>query len=993
MQPKNRRASCGKRVGESALADIAEKVSGNSFSAEVLHAVTPAQMIRNPLQARYLLLFAYCFATVSALVFQKFLLPMIPSMHAGSGLLMHDAVYFHDSAMLLADDIREHGWSAWSAWSIKTMTAGNVAVLAALYAAFSSSDPALIIPVNAFFHAVGATLVMLIGRELWPGRTGVIAGLLAGVLFTIFPSALSWYSQPLKDGYAIAGILLVLYSWLRALNPRSVRGGVSTLIMWMAAGILLLMFVKPYYLKLLVVPAGVTACIAVVHALQTRHPQRRQIVSFYLLMIVSIGVLLAVFKPIAAQGGTQYAQWSASQKKSGNWTWTWEKSSWLPGSLDGYLEIAAETRAGLIQYNQKVGAGSLIDADAAPRSAMEIAFYLPRALQVGVFSPFPDTWLQKPSITRLVAVAETSLWYLIAPGLLLALYYRRSLELFITLIFAAYFLTVLSFVTPNIGTLYRYRYAFEFLLIVSALGGWVQFFLNRGNGRAGQKSEPATDPAVAPAGNVMNHRDEKKRLFGGAAAVSLITLIGSLGFFVRDLLMTRWFGAGNEMDIFSLGAMIPMFLVSVLSMPAGIAIIPVYSALRMNEPAVSNKLISAAISALTLFLATVFVVLYFFLPYLFSTLGWHYAPEKLAAIRNVTDVYLVIMLLSGFIIIANAVLNAEKRSIFPAMAQIAVPIIVIAALAIFGRRYGIYAAVYGMLAGQLLNLVVVAYPLRGRGLLSSLRPDAAFMRKFLPFRQYSLLAAVAVSAALIVPTANAIAARLPAGSVAIISFGTKVILLITGVVGIGMNTVLLPYFSNLVARLHHRQAQSDLSFFLVIVTLLSAPVALVLTLLTEPMLKLVFSNSALTADNVQALTRVIQYGVIQLPFFTCSLVAIKYMNAYQRSGIILLSSIVGFALTVVLGVFFAKHLGVGGISLAISLSMAVSASIIIFYANFLRHLPISDSIFIVFNWVIFITLFICLHFGLYVGEAISLIAYLLLVAGHWKAAIVEWQSA
>ena len=58
----------------------------------------------------------FCYAACTALIFQKLLLPMIPSLHAGDGLLVHDAIFFHTEAINLANQIRESGWSNWSLW-------------------------------------------------------------------------------------------------------------------------------------------------------------------------------------------------------------------------------------------------------------------------------------------------------------------------------------------------------------------------------------------------------------------------------------------------------------------------------------------------------------------------------------------------------------------------------------------------------------------------------------------------------------------------------------------------------------------------------------------------------------------------------------------------------------------------------------------------------------------------------------------------------------
>lgn len=48
----------------------------------------------------------FCFATSAALLFQKALLPRLPALHAGSGLLDGDSIYFHNVAVELAARIR-----------------------------------------------------------------------------------------------------------------------------------------------------------------------------------------------------------------------------------------------------------------------------------------------------------------------------------------------------------------------------------------------------------------------------------------------------------------------------------------------------------------------------------------------------------------------------------------------------------------------------------------------------------------------------------------------------------------------------------------------------------------------------------------------------------------------------------------------------------------------------------------------------------------------
>ncbi len=202
-----------------------------------------------PLHPAIVFLLFFSYATAAALLFQKSLLPLVASVHHGQGLVEGDSAYFHAVAVDLADRIRQHGWSEWRVYPTHAAT-GNVALLGALYALFGI-DPSLIVPVNAALHALAGTLLFLLGQMLWPGRVGMLAGVTAGTLFVVFPSALNWYGQIHKDGFAITGTLLVLMSWVIAETGCFGFRKVATALPAVLVGLLLIVFVRPYNLMLI----------------------------------------------------------------------------------------------------------------------------------------------------------------------------------------------------------------------------------------------------------------------------------------------------------------------------------------------------------------------------------------------------------------------------------------------------------------------------------------------------------------------------------------------------------------------------------------------------------------------------------------------------------------------------------------------------------------------------------------------------------------------
>lgn len=243
-----------------------------------------------------------------------------------------------------------------------------------------------------------------------------------------------------------------------------------------------------------------------------------------------------------------------------------------------------------------------------------------------------------------------------------------------------------------------------------------------------------------------------------------------------------------------------------------------------------------------------------------------------------------ILVLSGLVVLGNALLNALGRYAVPAGAQAVVPLFAIGALLAFGRSHGAVVAVLGMFAGQVANLLIVTKLLAREGISLPLTPVRAFPdgRTFLG--QYLPLVAAALFTNLWVPVSTAMVSALPEGSVAAFGLGTKAVLFITGTIGSGIATVILPYFSRILARDRMVDVSRELSFFLTAAAAIAIPAGIVLYLASEPVVRLVFEGGRLRPDEAREVARVMAYGILQLPFFTVNAVLLRYLIAARRSG-------------------------------------------------------------------------------------------------------------
>lgn len=929
----------------------------------------------------------FCFTTSAALLFQKFLLPMMPHLHAGQGLLDGDSLYFHTVAVNLADKIKHEGWHSWTLVPGLAAT-GNVAILGALYAVFGV-DPTLIIPVNAALHALGGLMIFRIAGLLAPGRVGHMAGLCGALLFIAFPSALNWYGQVHKDGFSIAGFLILIYTWLRtatcmAGERRFLIAAAGTL-----TAVLLMAFVRPYNLIPLFAVMLVVFTVTLAARAVFQGTEIRNLAALMLSMVIILsGAIWA-----KQSGSTESYTYDGTEWAEALGDWSWKSSSWMPNILEGYAETTARTRARSMHFGQRDNAGSMIDTAIKPDHVEAVISYAPRALQIALFAPFPSTWFDKISAARLVSIAENSIWYVLAPGVILAVYLVRSGPLLTALGFATLFLYIYGFVIPNVGTLYRIRYPFLFLFILAGLIGWFelmqrrQWWLFRR-----QPAPPVSNPRnAAPAATIAP--PSHKKMLGAGAAVAVFTGLGYIGLFFRDVLLARWFGTGSALDSFFLATALPMFLVATMSIPIGTMLVPQFLAARDRQsPAAAQELVSKISFVYLCVAVAVVIAMWLGAVPLLAAIAPDFTAEKLDTSAVILRWMLPILALSGLVIMNNAMLNIVGRYTVPSASQIAVPVASILALLAFGAEFGIRVVVAGMLAGQVINFLIVHHSLRRCGF--SIRPrwvsDKQATRNAL--QQYLPLVAAALFVNIATPVNMGMAAGLIEGSVGALGLGNKIVTLASGLVAAAIGAVVLPYFSALLARNRLLDARNELSFFVLAASVATIPLTLIMFEAAEPIIRLAFKGGAFDDKAVTTVARVMSYGILQLPFYTVNLLILKFAIASHRAGRVMLASLLGLAVNILLDLLLMKTLGVAGIALATTLATATSTVFMLLLFNRLGHISWMDLTMIALSWMLFTTLVVCLHYHSYPGVIVSLMALSVFLYSGWNM-LARWRTA
>jgi murein biosynthesis integral membrane protein MurJ len=841
-------------------------------------------------------------------------------------------------------------------------------------------------------------MIYLLGQRLWPGKIGRLGGLMAGILFLGFPSALQWYGQNHKDAFAIAGILSMLYAWLTALDSSAEKQW-RQLILLMLSGAALLAVVRPYYPTLVLCSFGFSWVFCFfISTIRGRLKEDLRGLGAAIVLVMLLLPIALLSAPISKKTGGAYGvQMSEGLIKEVNEAivikkkllrlsaiknvgvknqllledkelaedikkpW-WVKSELLPDVLDRQLERISTIRAHFIIFSQQVGAGSSIDADNMPDNAVSMLCYLPRAMFVGFFVPFPTHWTEKVSAVRLVGAIETLIWYVVTSGVFVLLYRRPSRPLIAGLLFVSILIMVLSYAHPNIGSLYRQRFGLWFFALLCGAVGWsnlIYRFLYPAT--ADTLSDAHRQTTVA---NDVLPKGKKEALAASGAVVLIVTLCCYLGFIARDLMLARLNGMSSRMDVFFSASMIPMFFVTFVALPLS----DTFTAPFLRTAGTPGKqgtaplervfmlyavVILGGISILTLLLADRLIPLV-----LKTTSG-----DALSLGTNILRLYAPIIFFSAWTVIGNSILNARHYSRQAAQAQLIVPIVTIGAIIASPAQHGLYAAALGMTVGTFLNAVAVVWLVRNLGL--SLWPTRNVQMPFLKkvLNPYWWLSAAAFFTAANTPVSYFFASTIENGMVAVWALASKIVTLFTGLASVGIAAIVLPHLAHWVERENVPERKNDVLFLLLMGTWIGIGLALVVFVFSEPLVFVLFNGGRVQDEQLRALAAVVKVGCLQLPMVVASAVIVKVTAVTGRSVKTVVAALGMITINIACNLALVPYFGILGIALSSVISMGVSTAFLMTMERRACLLKKTEVLLLIISWTVLGGVSVATHFG------------------------------
>jgi len=416
------------------------------------------------------------------------------------------------------------------------------------------------------------------------------------------------------------------------------------------------------------------------------------------------------------------------------------------------------------------------------------------------------------------------------------------------------------------------------------------------------------------------HNSVNRGILRAALSVGAVGVVVKLAALGKEIAVAGVYGRSDAMDAFLAAALIPGLLVNLISESMNQALIPTLVRVRELEGRErARQLLSNSMRWMCLLLAAATAAMALGARGFFPLIASHFPVAKLDLSIRLFYALLPVILMTGIATNCTAVLTTVESFALPALAPIVISISIIIGSLAFGGRIGIWAMVYGTLAGSLIHAAVVARMMNSHGYAFSLRWHGMTEATRTVGRQYGpvLLSSVVASGGLLVD--QSMAAMLPAGSVSALVYANRFVSVVAMLLAGAVSTAIVPHFSRIIAQREWTACRKTVDTWVRITAIAALPVAGLTIVSSHLLVRIAFQHGAFQTRDTEVVAKTLAMYAIQIPFFVTSRVYYRFLVAMLRTDLVLACGAINLGVDIVLNLVLMRWLGVAGIALATSM--------------------------------------------------------------------------
>lgn len=384
----------------------------------------------------------------------------------------------------------------------------------------------------------------------------------------------------------------------------------------------------------------------------------------------------------------------------------------------------------------------------------------------------------------------------------------------------------------------------------------------------------------------------------------------------REIVLSNLFGASSAVSAVKVATNIPLaFYDLLIGGHVNSAIIPILSEIASRDGQRALwQLVSILISAVTVMLAVLVLVLELLAPQIVSVAGGAEFVELAASLLRITAPALVFMALFA---VLSATLYALREFTWPAFAGAAFNGTVVIITFVFAGQYGVSAFALGWLVGALVQLLLQLPGLHDARLHFTLNWKHPALRQIMVL--YAPVMFSLVMDTLVIRTFSYnLASQTGEASIGYMGWATTLIQFPHGLVATAISVAILPTLSRQATNNDDsgRSFKETLGSGLRLVITLIVPAAVGLFIMAIPIIALLFEHGKFTAQDTIMTALTLRLYLLGLPFAAVDLLLVYAFYARQDTFTPALIGLVSMLVYMVVAVMLMPTCGLFSLMLA-----------------------------------------------------------------------------
>lgn len=417
---------------------------------------------------------------------------------------------------------------------------------------------------------------------------------------------------------------------------------------------------------------------------------------------------------------------------------------------------------------------------------------------------------------------------------------------------------------------------------------------------------------------------DHRAIVGSAALIAVLTLLAKAVTLGRDMVVASRFGTGDVNDAYLAAWALPGFFVGVVSGGLVGALMPVQLEVRTKRGPERERAVvgETLLISLALYVATALFLLAG-RDWLTRIITSGYGDAKFELAVQLSLIMLPAAVIGGLATTWSALLNAENRFGLVAAAPMAVPAAsLVLLLAVPNASIEWLAA--GFVIGTGLQAAVLYLGIAREGLTVAFGWHGLLPETRQVLRQFLALALnnVIFNGFIVVDTA--MAATLGPGSQSTMNYANKLMVPLLAVSSTALGTVVLPYFSRLVASEDWTGLRHAVRTYVRLIVAGTVPLTVGMILFARPFVGLLFERGEFTPDDTRRVAAVLATYALLLPVETTGVLMSRVVMSFQLGKLMVLTAVLVFAVNVVGDYVLKGLIGVQGIALATVINQSIS---------------------------------------------------------------------